>query len=307
MARRRKGLPINGWLVVDKPIGVGSTQVVSKVRWALRAQKAGHAGTLDPLASGVLAVALGEATKTVPYAMDGLKRYRFTVRWGEQRDTDDGEGAAIATSDQRPDRAAIEAALPAFIGEIQQRPPQYSAIKVAGERAYDLARDGEAVPLESRPIWVETLELVEIPDADTAVLEMVCGKGGYVRAIARDLGLALGCYGYVSALRRLSAGPFDLCCAIPFEKLDDFRDMEAADASLLSVATGLDDIPALAVTDERAAQLRQGRAIPLSGAAAACGFSYGDPAWASLHGAPVAVGAVRSGAFHPSRVFNLAP
>ena len=305
MARRKKGLPINGWLVIDKPVDIGSTQVVSKTRWALRAQKAGHAGTLDPLATGVLAVALGEATKTVPYAMDALKTYRFTVRWGERRDTDDGEGAVVATSDHRPSAEAIEAALPAFRGEVMQRPPDYSAIKIGGERAYDIARDGETPALAARPIWIEALDLVDRPDADHATFAMVCGKGGYVRSVARDLGAALGCEGYVASLRRLRAGPFSIDDAIPFEKLDEFRDRDAADAPLLSVAAGLDDIPALAVNDGRAAQLRQGRAIPLTGAAAALGFSYGDTAWASHDGEPVAIGVVRGGSFHPTRVIVL--
>ncbi|RMD92040.1 MAG: tRNA pseudouridine(55) synthase TruB, partial [Alphaproteobacteria bacterium] len=198
MARRRKGRDISGWLVVDKPAGLTSTAVVNKVRWALQAQKAGHAGTLDPLATGVLAVALGEATKTVPYVTDALKCYRFTVRWGEATNTDDAEGEVIARSDRRPTAEEIEAALPAFRGEIMQVPPQFSAVKIDGERAYALAREGQTPELAARPLWVESLELVEQPDEDHAVFEMVCGKGGYVRAIARDLGEALGTHGHVT-------------------------------------------------------------------------------------------------------------
>ncbi|MEO1303302.1 MAG: tRNA pseudouridine(55) synthase TruB, partial [Myxococcota bacterium] len=245
---RKKGRPVHGWLVIDKPEGVGSTQVVGKARWALQAQKAGHAGTLDPLATGVLAIAFGEATKTVGYAMDALKCYRFTVQWGEGRDSDDREGAVTATSTNRPTRQAIEALLPNFQGEVMQRPPSYSAIKVGGERAYDLARDGETVELEARPIWIDSLTLVEMPDADHAVFEMVCGKGGYVRAVARDLGERLGCFGHVAALRRVWSGPFTLEHAISFEKLDELRDTERAEEHLLPVSTALDDIPALAVT-----------------------------------------------------------
>lgn len=307
MARRRKGRPVSGWLVVDKPLEVGSTNVVSKTRWAFRAQKAGHAGTLDPLATGVLAVALGEATKTVPYAMDALKTYVFTVTWGEARTTDDLEGSVSARSNARPSRDAIEAALPEFEGEILQRPPAFSAIKVDGERAYDLARDGETVALEARPIWVEALRLLEIPDPDRAVFELTCGKGGYVRSIARDLGEKLGCFGHVSALRRTAAGPFSIEDAIPFEKLDELRDMDAPEEHLLSVSTALDDIPAQAVTEGQAAQLRQGRAIPVTGALAGGDLSYGDTVWASLDGEAVAIGVVKGGHFHPARVLNLSP
>ncbi|MBX2856631.1 MAG: tRNA pseudouridine(55) synthase TruB [Rhodobacteraceae bacterium] len=307
MARRRKGRPVNGWLVVDKPIGVGSTQVVSKARWALRAQKAGHAGTLDPLATGVLAIAFGEATKTVPYAMDSLKRYRFTVRWGEARNSDDLEGEVTARSGLRPSQEEILAQLGAFQGEVMQRPPNFSAIKIDGARAYDLARDGETLELAERPIWIEALTLLETPSEDDAVFEMTCGKGGYVRSVARDLGVALGCGGHIIALRRLWAGPFALKGAIPFEKLDEFRDMDDAETHLSPVSTGLDDIPALAVSGGQAAQLRQGRAIPITGALAAHDLSYGDAAWASLDGEAVAIGAVKGGLFHPSRVLNCQP
>lgn len=300
-ARRRHGRAVDGWLVVDKPLGVTSTQVVSKVRWAFGARKAGHAGTLDPLATGVLAVALGEATKTVPYVTDALKAYRFTVRFGAATETDDAEGAVIATCATRPDDSDIRAALPAFTGDIAQVPPRYAAVKVAGERAYDLARRGEVVTLAARPLHVARLALLARPDRDHADFEMVCGKGGYVRSIARDLGAVLGCLGHVSALRRVWSGPFDASNAIAFEKLDELRHSGAIETHLLPVATGLDDIPALAVTAAAAAHLRLGRAVVVAGG----DLRYGDTAWASLDGQPVAVGVYRAGHFHPTRVLNL--
>jgi len=208
MARRRKGNPIHGWLILDKPSGIGSTPLVGKAKWALQAQKCGHAGTLDPLATGVLALAFGEATKTVQYVMDGDKSYRFTVRWGIATNTDDAEGEATDTSDIRPTREQIEAAIPQFIGEIQQIPPAYSAIKINGERSYALARKGETPELSARPIRMDALALIKQPDADHAIFEMTCGKGGYVRAIGRDLGHSLGCLGHITQLRRTRTGPF---------------------------------------------------------------------------------------------------
>ena len=210
MARKRRGRPLHGWLIVDKPAGVTSTSVVNKARWAFQAQKAGHAGTLDPLATGLLAVAFGEATKTVPIAQEGLKTYRFTMRLGQSTTTDDAEGEVTATSENRPTDAQIEAALPEFTGQIEQVPPQFSAVKVEGERAYDLAREGVEMDLVARPLWVERLEIVARPDQDHVELELVCGKGGYVRSIARDLGEALGCHGHVKELRRVWSGPFEL-------------------------------------------------------------------------------------------------
>ncbi|MBL3566131.1 tRNA pseudouridine(55) synthase TruB, partial [Rhodovulum sulfidophilum] len=217
MGRSRKGRDISGWLVVDKPEGLTSTAVVNKVRWAFNAKKAGHAGTLDPAATGVLAVALGEATKTVPFVTDALKAYRFTMRFGAVTNTDDAEGEVIATSEKRPSDDEIHAALPAFIGDIEQVPPQFSAVKIDGERAYALARAGEEVEIAARPLYVESLEMVERPDADHAVLEMICGKGGYVRSIARDLGQALGCHGHVVSLRRVWAGPFEIEDGVTFD------------------------------------------------------------------------------------------
>lgn len=301
MARSKKGRPISGWLAVDKPLNVGSTSVVAKVRWVFQAQKAGHAGTLDPLATGILAIALGEATKTVPYVTDALKAYRFTVRWGQQTSTDDREGPVVAESDLRPTHEAILAALPAFVGDIMQTPPAFSAVKVDGERAYDLARAGEEVELKSRPLFVESLTLIEMPDADHSILEMVCGKGGYVRSIARDLGEVLGCHGHVSALRRTWAGPFELSDAVTWEQLEALRDDPDQLARLLPIEAGLHDLEEHAVDAASAANLRQGRAGKSRFAA-----EYGDEVWASLDGAPVAIGVWKAGEIHPSRVFPLA-
>ena len=301
MGRRRRGRPVDGWLVIDKPAGVGSTQAVGKARWAFGAQKAGHAGTLDPLATGVLAVAFGEATKTIPYVMDSLKAYRFTIRWGVATATDDAEGAPVATSETRPAAEAVRAALPGFEGEIMQVPPAFSAVKVAGERAYAMARDGEAVELAARPIRVESLRLLATPDRDHAELEMVCGKGGYVRSVARDLGERLGCLGHVSALRRIWSGPFEEADAVAFEEIDALREAGALEARLLPVAAGLHDVPSLAVSADAAAALRQGRPAPAPGG----DLDYGDEAWAAFRGRPVAIGVYKAGQLHPNRVLHL--
>ena len=304
MPRRKKGRTIHGWLLVDKPLGVGSTDVVSKARWAFQAQKAGHAGTLDPLASGLLAVAFGEATKTIPYAGDGLKSYEFDVAWGAATATDDLEGPVIARSDKRSTEAQIRAALPLFLGEIQQRPPAYSAIKLDGERAYDLARRGEEVDIAPRPIWMEALRLVERPDEDRSRFEMTCGKGGYVRSIARDLGEALGCHAHVTRLRRTAAGPFKIADAISFDLLDEFRNKDGSESALLPVAAGLDDIPALPVDRILASDLMMGRKVRFA-RAAETDLQQGDTVWASFEGTPVAIGVYRHGELHPNRVFNL--
>lgn len=298
---RRKGRAISGWLVVDKPAGVTSTAVVNKVRWALGAAKAGHAGTLDPAATGVLAVALGEATKTVPFITDALKCYRFAVRFGVATNTDDAEGEVIATAEGRPTDEAIRAALPAFTGDIMQVPPQFSAVKVDGERAYALAREGEALDLAARPLWVESLDLVARPDADTAEFEMVCGKGGYVRSIARDLGAALGCLGHVLWLRRVWSGPFEAEDGIGMDRIDALAQSPELDALLLPLETGLADLPELKATAEGAARLRNGN----PGMVIASDVEFGDEAWASYQGQPVAVGVYKAGELHPSRVFNL--
>ncbi len=298
---RKKGRDISGWLVVDKPAGMTSTAVVNKVRWALDAKKAGHAGTLDPDATGVLAVALGEATKTVPYITDALKCYRFAVRLGAATKTDDAEGEVIATSDLRPTDDEIQAALAAFRGEIMQVPPQFSAVKVEGERAYALARAGEEMELAARELWVESLEITARPDPDTVELEMVCGKGGYVRSIARDLGAALGCYGHVLWLRREWSGPFEAADGVTIEKIDELAKTEALDALLLPLEVGLADLPELKATAEGAARLRNGN----PGMVIASDVEWGDEAWASYQGRAVAVGTYKSGELHPSRVFNL--
>jgi tRNA pseudouridine55 synthase len=299
MGPRKKGRRVDGWLVVDKPLGITSAAVVNAARRALDAQKAGHSGTLDPLATGVLAIAFGEATKTVPAAQDGAKSYRFTVRLGQRTTTDDAEGEVIAESPARPSDDEIRAALRAFEGEIAQVPPVFSAVKVAGERAYDLARAGEIPELAPRPLTVHRIALTARPDPDHAEIEMVCGKGGYVRSVARDLGEALGCHGHVSALRRLATGPFRLEHAIAFEKIGEMLH-EGGSANLLPVATGLDDIPALAVTGDMADRLRRGQAVPVPPHR----FGEGATIWAAEDGVPVAIGTQRGGLFHPGRVFN---
>ena len=301
MARKGKGRAVSGWLVVDKPAGVTSTSVVGKVRWAFDAAKAGHAGTLDPAATGVLAIALGEATKTVPFVTDATKCYRFRVRWGQSTDTDDAEGRVIAESDQRPDGAQIEASLGAFRGLIQQVPPQYSAVKVEGERAYDIARAGEEMDLAARPLLVESLVLIAQPDADHADFEMVCGKGGYVRAIARDLGAALGCHGHVAFLRREWSGPFRADQGLSLEQIAAMARSPDLDAHLLPLEVALSGLPELPLSPEGAVRLKNGNPGRVLSSRAA----PGDTAWASFEGKPIAVGTYIGGELHPSRVFNL--
>jgi tRNA pseudouridine55 synthase len=262
--RRRRGRSLDGWLIIDKPPAMTSTDVVNRVRRGFDAQKAGHGGTLDPLATGVLPIAFGAATKTVPYVMDGTKLYRFTLRLGEARDTDDADGQVTQRSDHRPSDAEIEAALLKFRGDIMQIPPAYSAIKVAGERAYDMAREGRAPVLEPRPARVDRFELVERPDADTVVFEVQSGKGVYMRSLARDVAFACGTFGHVAALRRLRVGPFDIAGAITLDKLFAGSDTPPASPDiLLPVATALADIPALALTEAEASDLAHGQAISL--------------------------------------------
>lgn len=296
---RKKGRDISGWLIVDKPAGMTSTAVVNKVRWALDAKKAGHAGTLDPEATGLLAVALGEATKTVPHITDALKAYRFTVRLGQATNTDDAEGEVIATSDDRPGDAAIKEALHGFVGAIMQVPPAYSAVKIDGMRAYKRARDGEAFEIAARPLWVEELVMTDRPDADHVTLEMTCGKGGYVRSIARDLGAALGCHGHVRELRRLWSGPFDAEDGLSLDRIEALARTPELDTHLRPLEDGLADLPELRCTPDGAARLRNGN----PGAVLPGDVAYGDEAWASFDGQAVAVGRFRSGALHPSRVF----
>jgi tRNA pseudouridine55 synthase len=262
--RRTRGRPLDGWLIIDKPPGLTSTDVVNRVRRAFDAQKAGHGGTLDPLATGVLPIAFGAATKTVPYVMDGTKLYRFTLRFGAARDTDDADGKVTATSSARPTDAAIRAALPRFCGDIMQVPPTFSAVKVAGERAYDLAREGRPPALDARPARVDRFELVERPDPDTAIFDVASGKGVYMRSLARDLAVACGTLGHIAALRRLRVGPFSEAQAIPLDKLRATDDTAPASPDLLlPVATALADIPALALTEAEASGLRHGQAISL--------------------------------------------
>ena len=298
MGRKRRGRPVHGWFILDKPLGMTSTKAVGKVRRAFDAAKAGHAGTLDPLASGILPIAMGEATKVVAMAMDGAKAYRFTIRWGEERDTDDAEGAVIAESGERPTAAEIEAALPQFTGEIEQVPPAYSAIKVDGARAYDLARSGETPKLAARLIRIDELALIDCPDPDHAVLEMICGKGAYVRGLARDLGRVLGCRGHVSELRRTRVGDFDENMAISLDKLEDMGHKEALDDLLLPVEAALADIPALPVTGPEADRLRFGQAIRVP-------HSVEGTVYATTDGRPVALAEIHAGEVRPVRVFNL--
>jgi tRNA pseudouridine55 synthase len=299
MARGRRGRAVSGWVVVDKPAGPTSTAIVALVRRAFDAQKAGHAGTLDPAATGVLAVALGEATKTVPYVTDAAKCYRFLVRFGVTTATDDAEGEVIATAAHRPAEGEIEAALPAFRGLIEQVPPQYSAVKVDGARAYALARGGETLDLAPRPLQVDRLDLVARHGADRAEFEMVCGKGGYVRAIARDLGAALGCGAHVERLRRMWSGPFRAEDSVSADTLERLAGSAALDEHLLPLEAALAGLPELPATAEGAARLRQGN----PGMVLASGIDWGTPAWASWQGRAVAVGQYRSGELHPARVF----
>ena len=303
MARKRKGRDISGWIVIDKPAGITSTAVVNKVRWAFDAKKAGHAGTLDPDATGVLAVALGEATKTVPYITDALKCYRFSVRLGQATNTDDAEGEVIATSDKRPTDDEIKTVLGRFVGDIMQVPPKFSAVKIDGQRAYKLARDGEDVELAARPLWVEELLLTDREDADHVTLEMTCGKGGYVRAIARDLGAALGCHGHVRELRRIWSGPFDAGDGITIDQVDALAKSPELDNHLRPLEEGLTDLPEVKATAQGAARLRNGNA----GLVLATDLDYGEECWASFDGRAVAVGTYKGGELHPSRVFVLPP
>jgi tRNA pseudouridine55 synthase len=308
MARRRKGQPISGWVVLDKPLGMTSTQAVGAVRRLFDAAKAGHGGTLDPLATGLLPIALGEATKTVSYVMDGRKVYRFTARWGEARSTDDAEGPVTATSDLRPSRVEIEAVLPRFQGEISQVPPAFSAIKIEGERAYDLARAGEAVDLAARLIWIERLTLVGQPDADHAEFEVVSGKGAYMRSLARDLALALGTVGHVSALRRIAVGPFTESQAISLESLKALGHIPPASGHLLPVEAALDDIPALPLTDAEALRLRSGQSVGLLRASdreRLGAIRSGDLVCAMAGGKPVALARWEAGDLRPVRVLHL--
>jgi len=321
--RKKKGRPVSGWLVLDKPLGMGSTEAVSKIKWLFKAEKAGHAGTLDPLASGILPIALGEATKTVPYVVDGEKVYRFTVQWGAETATDDAEGAVIEESEDRPDRKAVEAILPGYIGMIQQKPPAYSAIKIGGERAYDLAREGEKVDIPAREVEIENLTIVSHEDGRTA-FEVECGKGTYVRSLARDMGRELGCYGHVVELRRTVVDPFDEEDAVALQELEkavaaaeaaieDGDDEEAVtqerlrarfaalDPFLLDTGEAMHGYPQVAVSGDQANRIRLGNPAILRGRDAplptedACAFERGKL---------IAIGEIAAGEFRPRRVFK---
>ncbi len=313
MARRPKGEKVDGWLILDKPAGLTSTDCVTRAKRLFNAQKAGHAGTLDPMATGILAIAFGEATKTVPYAMDAEKTYRFTGRWGASTATDDAEGPVTATSDARPAPDAVLAALPAFLGWTQQTPPAFSAVKVGGERAYDLARDGEQVELKSRPAFIRRLEIVETRGADETVFEMTCGKGVYVRAFVRDIALRLGALAHVTELRRLAVGAFTIPKSISLAALSELTYSDAANLHLHPVETALDDIPALAIGEADVAKIRSGQAAPVRGPAFSTAEALlqdagEDPPVVLLKsssGKPVAMAELKLGSFHPLRVFNL--
>lgn len=304
MNRKRRGKRINGWLIIDKPAGMTSTAVVNRVKRLTDAAKAGHGGTLDPLATGVLPIALGEATKTVMYVMDAAKRYRFTVRFGASTTTDDSEGEILETSDKRPSDAEIEALLPAFTGTILQRPPDFAAVKIAGERAYDIARRGDVVDLPEREVRFDEIVLVERSDAEHAVFEAACGKGAYIRALARDMGERLGCFGHVTALRRLAVGPFTADAAVALDALVEITEHDSLPQVLVSVSTALADIPALAVTEPQAARLRSGHPIRISPRLVMGETVEGGTIKVLNDGDLVALGRLQDGELAPLRVFT---
>jgi tRNA pseudouridine55 synthase len=308
MSRRRRGRPVNGWLVIDKPSGPTSTAVVNKVKWLYDARKAGHGGTLDPLATGLLPIAFGEATKTVSHVMDGRKTYQFTLRWGIETDTDDAEGSPVNESGFRPDQAAVVRALNDFIGTIEQVPPRYSAIKIEGKRAYDLARANKEVELKAREIEIDDIHILETPDADHTVFAVKSGKGAYMRSLARDIARAVGAFGHVSALRRTAVGPFGTKDAISLDELESIGQIAAREEKLLPVETALDDIPALAVTESEAARLRNGQTVGLLRKAdlqRIADFDHGDTVLAKTRTKPVALVRYASGEVKPFRVLNL--
>ena len=308
MGRKRRGKAIHGWIIIDKPGGLSSNAVVGRVRRLTGAAKVGHTGTLDPMATGVLPMALGEATKIVSYLMDGAKAYRFTVRWGEQRNTDDAEGEVVATSDARPAKEQILAVLGNFIGDIEQVPPVFSAIKIEGKRAYALARADQAPEMKPRTIHIEDLKLLSVVDADHAEFEAVSGKGAYMRSLARDLGTALGTVGHIAQLRRIAVGPFDEKQAISLDKLESLRHSAPLSEHLLPVETVLDDIPALALTETEARKLSQGQAIPVLPVASRSplkNIGQGDVVRVMAEGRLVALAKINGGEIRPFRVMNL--
>ena len=305
--RKKKGRPVSGWIILDKPVGIGSTECVSKLKWLFAAAKAGHAGTLDPLASGMLPIALGEATKTVPYVMDGNKIYRFTVCWGAETNTDDLEGEFANTSVNRPTNEEIEALINNYVGEISQVPPAYSAVKINGERAYKLARGGEEVTIEPRQVTIDSLQVLEhVRENDkisATVFEAECGKGTYVRALARDMGRDLNCYGHISALRRTAVGPFFEEDLVPLEDLAALEgDLEALDQTILATGAALEELAEVPVDRNQAQRLRSGNPVLLRGRDA---LAFADEACAVCGDELIALGAVEQGSFHPKRVFTV--
>lgn len=308
MGRKRNGKPVHGWLVINKPQGITSTGVVNKAKKILNAAKVGHGGTLDPMATGVLPLAFGEATKTVAHVMDGIKEYRFTVRWGESRDTDDAEGTVTAVSEKRPERDEIVSVLDQFIGEVRQVPPNYSAVKVEGRRAYDLARSNQPMQLDARTISINKFELLEMPDQDHAVFRVVAGKGAYMRALARDIALALRTQGHVSQLRRTRLGPFGEEDAISLDKLVELRHTASAKDILRPVEIALDDIPALTLTATEARRLKCGLSVSVVEAARRIplnDLAQGETVFAMAEGKPVALARLEGGNIRPYRVLNL--
>ena len=314
--RKKKGRPVSGWVILDKPEGMGSTEAVSKIKWLFQAEKAGHAGTLDPLASGMLPIALGEATKTVPYVVDGTKVYRFTVAWGEEHNTDDMEGVVTKTSTKRPSKEEILAILPHYIGTILQTPPQFSAIKIDGNRAYDLAREGEKIEIPAREVEIDSLELIDMTPEGHVIFEVECGKGTYVRALARDMGRELGCYGYIANLRRIEVSPFveddfvsleDLEAAAPERGEADEngifppRDFSALDELLIETGAALEFLPQYPLSDEQAYRVRMGNPVLMRGRGAPVDE---DEVCATYKGKLLAIGMIEKGQFKPKRVFT---
>lgn len=315
--RKKKGRPVSGWVILDKPKGMGSTEAVSKIKWLFNAEKAGHAGTLDPLASGMLPIALGEATKTVPYVMDGTKVYQFNVAWGEERNTDDLEGEVTKTSDKRPTKEEILAVLPEYVGVIMQTPPQFSAIKINGNRAYDLAREGEKIEIPAREVEIDSLELIDITPEGHAVFEIECGKGTYVRSLARDIGRKLGCYGYIAELRRIEVSPFTEDDFVELSELErvapeksepdqdgnlPVRDFSALDDLLIETGAALEFLPQYPLSDDQAYRVKMGNSVILRGRDAPVDE---DEVCVTQKGKLLAIGMIEKGQFKPKRVFTI--
>lgn len=315
--RKKKGRPVSGWVILDKPKGMGSTEAVSKIKWLFNAEKAGHAGTLDPLASGMLPIALGEATKTVPYVMDGTKVYQFNVAWGEERNTDDLEGEVTKTSDKRPTKEEILAVLPQYVGVIMQTPPQFSAIKINGNRAYDLAREGEKIEIPAREVEIDSLELTDITPEGHAVFEIECGKGTYVRSLARDIGRKLGCYGYIAELRRIEVSPFTEDDFVELSELErvapekgepdqdgnlPVRDFSALDDLLIETGAALEFLPQYPLSDDQAHRVKMGNPVILRGRDAPVDE---DEVCVTQKGKLLAIGMIEKGQFKPKRVFTI--